>query len=133
MDFLWLYLLAIPIFFAVDIAWLVLVAKDFYRGQLGELFTDNVIWPAAMLFYLVFIVGVVFFAAQPALDEESLAVAAGHGALLGLVAYSTYDLTNLATTRGWPLKLTVVDIAWGTVLAASVSSLTYLAAGAIGI
>jgi uncharacterized membrane protein len=133
MQFLWLYLLAIPIFFAVDMVWLVLVARNFYRSQLGDLFTDNVIWPAAIAFYLIFIVGVVFFAVQPALDDKSLWTAISHGALLGFVAYCTYDLTNLATTRGWPVTLTFVDIAWGTVLAATVSGLTYLAADALGI
>lgn len=128
MEFLQLYGIAIVAFFAIDIFWLVLVAQKFYRDQLGELFTDKVIWPAAILFYVIFIVGVVYFGVQPALDEDSFWMALGGGALLGLVAYSTYDLMNLATTKNWPLKLTIVDIIWGTVLAASVSSVTFLVA-----
>jgi uncharacterized membrane protein len=128
MQFLQLYGIAIIAFFAIDIVWLVLVAQKFYRDELGDLFTDKVIWPAALLFYAIFIVGVVVLVVQPALDEDSFWMAVGGGALLGLVAYSTYDLTNLATTRNWPLRLTIVDIIWGTVLAASVSSITFLVA-----
>ena len=128
MQFVQLYLIAVIAFFAIDIVWLVLVAQRFYKDQLGDLFTDRVIWPAAILFYVIFVVGVVVLAVQPALDEESFGMAIGFGALLGLVAYSTYDLTNLATTKNWPLTLTIVDIAWGTFLAASVSGVTYAVA-----
>lgn len=125
MQFAQLYLIAVVAFFAIDIVWLVLVAQKFYKDQLGDLFTDKVIWPAAILFYVIFVAGIVVLAVEPALDDDSFAMAVGLGALLGLVAYSTYDLTNLATTKNWPLPLTIVDIAWGTILAASVSGVTY--------
>jgi uncharacterized membrane protein len=128
-----LYLIALPVFFAIDMVWLGLVAKGFYRRQIGFLMRDGVNWPAAIVFYLVFILGLVVFVVAPAVDEGSWVRAVLFGALFGLVAYATYDLTNLATLRDWPLLLTVVDLVWGAVLAGSVSVATYAIAVRIGI
>ncbi len=119
------YAITLPVFFAIDLVWLGVVARDFYRRQLGHLLSAQVNWPAAILFYLVFIAGIVFFAIRPALEAGSGLRALAYGAFLGFLAYSTYDLTNQATMRDWPTLVTVVDLAWGTVLTALVSFLSY--------
>jgi len=128
-----LYLIALPVFFAIDMVWLGLVAKGFYRRQIGFLIRDGFNWPAAVAFYLLFILGLVVFVIAPATDRNSWLRALGYGALFGLIAYATYDLTNLATVKGWPLLLTFVDLAWGATLAASVSVATYAIASRIGL
>ena len=128
-----LYLIALPVFFAIDMVWLGLVAKGFYRQQIGSLMRANVNWPAAIVFYLLFILGLVVFVIAPALDKESWVRAPAYGALFGLITYATYDLTNLATLRDWPVLLTVVDLIWGAVLAAAVSVATYGIAAKIGV
>ena len=128
-----LYLIALPVFFAIDMVWLGLVAKGFYRQQIGSLMRANVNWPAAIVFYLLFILGLVVFVVAPALDKGSWARALLYGALFGLITYATYDLTNLATLRDWPVLLTVVDLIWGAALAAGVSVATYGIAARIGV
>ena len=120
-----LLLIALPVFFVIDILWLGFVARGFYRDQLGDLLRPTTNWAAAIVFYLIFLVGLVVFVIQPAVDAGSSAEALWRGALFGFVAYATYDLTNLAVVRDWPLTMTIVDIAWGAVLAASVSVSTY--------
>jgi uncharacterized membrane protein len=116
-----LYLLTLAVFFAVDMVWLGVVAKGFYRRWLGPLMSPKVNWTAAVLFYLLFIVGIVVFAVRPALLQGAPLKALGLGALFGLIAYATYDLTNLATLKDWPLIVTIVDLCWGTVLGGIVS------------
>jgi uncharacterized membrane protein len=120
-----LFLIALPVFFAIDMLWLGLVAKGFYRDQLGHLTRSDVNWIAAVVFYLVFLTGLVVFVIAPAVDAGSWAQALLRGAFFGLITYATYDLTNLATLRDWPLTVTVVDLAWGMALAGSVSVATY--------
>jgi uncharacterized membrane protein len=88
-------------------------------------------WFAAIIFYLLFIAGLVTFVISPAIAKHSLVHAILFGALFGLITYATYDLTNLATLKDWPLLVTVVDLIWGTVLAASISTVTYIIAGKI--
>lgn len=126
--FLKLYAIALPVFLVIDFVWLRLIARQFYQNQLGHLLRSDVNWLAAVLFYLLFVVGIVLLAVWPALEQRSLARAAWLGALLGLVAYAAYDLTNLALLAGFPAVVAVVDLAWGAVLCASVSVITYLAA-----
>ncbi len=126
--FIKLYFIALPVFFAVDMTWLGFVAKNFYRGQIGFLMKSNINWTAAIAFYLLFIVGLVVFVISPALEKSSWMHALLFGALFGLITYATYDLTNLATLKDWPLLVTMVDLAWGAVLAASVSTATYFIA-----
>ncbi len=120
-----LYLLTVPVFFAIDMLWLGLIAKSFYRNQLGAFLGDSFNWPAAVLFYFVYIVGILIFAVLPALAKGSLGHALLWGALFGLFTYATYDLTNYATLPGWPVKVVIIDIAWGTVLCSAVSVASY--------
>ncbi|HAI62976.1 MAG: hypothetical protein UU64_C0021G0001 [candidate division WWE3 bacterium GW2011_GWF2_41_45] len=131
--FLKLYLIALPIFFIIDMAWLGLVAKNFYAKNIGFLMKTNVTWPAAIIFYLLFIVGLVLFVIAPAMQDNSWSHALMYGALFGLITYATYDLTNLATLKDWPLIVTIVDLLWGTVLAASVSVISYFISVKVGL
>lgn len=117
-----LYLLTVPVFFVIDLAWLGVVARDFYRDNLAHLLSATVNWPAAIVFYLIFIAGILYFAVVPALAEGSVWRAVINGALFGFFTYMTYDLTNLATLPNWPIKVVVVDILWGTALCASVAT-----------
>lgn len=119
------YLLTVPVFFAIDLVWLGLVAKNFYNKQLGKLLTENIIWSAAVVFYLLYIAGILYFAVLPAVEKESIAKAAINGALLGGLAYATYDLTNLATLKNWPLTVVVIDIIWGMILSSVVAVISY--------
>ena len=130
--FIKLYAIAFSVFFAIDMVWVGLVAKNFYRSQIGFLMKSEINWPAAILFYLLFVAGLVVFVIAPALEKNAWRHALLYGALFGLIAYATYDLTNLATLQGWPILVTVVDLAWGAVLAASVSTATYFIARKIG-
>lgn len=130
--FLKLYAIALPVFIAMDLVWIGLVAKDFYRAQIGTLLKSDVNWAAAIIFYLIFIAGLVVFVISPAVEKGSWTHAIFFGALFGLVCYATYDLTNLALAKDWPLLVTIVDLAWGAVLAASVSVATYFIAKTIG-
>ena len=121
-----IYLIAVSVFFVIDLIWLGVVAKRFYKNQIGFLMSPKVNWPAAITFYLLYIVGLVYFAISPALARESWQTALFTGAFFGFITYATYDLTNLATLKNWPLLVTLVDLAWGTILGSSVSTLTYL-------
>lgn len=123
--FIKLFSIALPIFLAIDMLWLGLVAKNFYRNQIGFLMKSEINWIAAMIFYLLFIVGLVVFVITPAIEKNSWRHALLFGALFGLITYATYDLTNLATLKDWPLLVTVVDLAWGATLTACVSTATY--------
>jgi uncharacterized membrane protein len=121
-----LYLLTVPIFFAIDMIWLGFVARGFYQNQLGSFLSDTVNWTAALAFYFLYIAGILIFAVVPALDKGSIARAVVLGALFGFFTYATYDLTNLATLKDWPVKVVMVDIAWGMVLCATVSLCAYV-------
>ena len=122
-----LYGIAVVTFFVIDLIWLGVVARSFYQAQMGHLLRANVNWAAAIVFYLIFVVGIVILAVWPAIERQSLGHAIALGALLGLVAYAAYDLTNLATLEGFPFRVVLVDMVWGTVLCGSVSAVTYLA------
>jgi len=123
-----LYLIALLVFFIIDMIWLGLVAKNFYRSQIGFLMKTNINWVAAIIFYFLFIAGLVFFVLSPAIEKRSLSYAIMAAIFYGLLTYSTYDLTNLATLKEWPLLVTIVDIIWGMILSVSVSLITYLIA-----
>ncbi|MCG6925925.1 MAG: DUF2177 family protein [Acidobacteria bacterium] len=122
-----IYVAALVGFLAIDMLWLGVLARGFYHRHLGFLFADQVNWWAAFSFYLLFVAGVLVFAVAPALQAGSLSRALLLGGLLGLLTYGTYDLTNLATVKSWPPVVTLVDMAWGTVLSAAVSGIGYLA------
>lgn len=126
-----LFLIALPVFFAIDMVWLAVVAKNFYQEQIGFLMKPDINWLAAIIFYLLFITGLIIFVITPAMVKQSWVHALLYGALFGLITYATYDLTNLATVKDWPLLVTAVDLVWGSVLAASVSVITYLIANRI--
>ena len=123
-EYIYMYLLSVPVFFAIDMLWLGLIARRLYESKLGYLM-GPVNWPVAVLFYLVFLVGLLIFAIAPAVAAQSITHALVFGALFGFFTYATYDLTNWSTVRNWPWSISFVDMAWGTVLAASVSTLTY--------
>lgn len=131
--FLKLYAIALPVFFAIDMLWLGVVAKKFYQSQIGNIMKPDVNWVAAIIFYLIFIAGLVVFVIEPAMEKNSWKQALLLGAFFGFVCYATYDLTNLAVAKDWPLLVTMVDLAWGAVLAASVSTATYFIATKIGL
>lgn len=128
-----LYLITLPVFFAIDMVWLGLVANNFYKKHIGFLMTENVNWVAALVFYLLFIAGLVVFVISPALAKNSLQSAVLLGALFGMVTYATYDLTNLATIKNWPLIVTYIDLLWGMTLSASVSAVSFLIAKKMGL
>lgn len=130
--FIKLFAIALPVFFAIDMVWLGFVARGFYREQIGTLMKSDVNWAAAIIFYLIFIAGLVVFVISPAVEKQSWTHALLFGALLGLVCYATYDLTNLAVAKDWPLLVTIVDLIWGAALAASVSTITYFIASKLG-
>ncbi len=131
--FIKLYLIALPVFFIIDMIWLGLIANNFYKNQIGFLMKPDINWTAAIIFYLLFIVGLVLFVVMPAVEKGSWTHALLFGALFGLITYATYDLTNLATLKDWPLLVTIVDLAWGASLGALVSVITYVIAGTIGL
>ncbi len=126
--YLKLYLVTIPVFFAIDLLWLGVLAGGFYRSQLGFILSPQVNWVAAIAFYLLYIAGILIFAVRPAIHANSRQQAAIFGALFGLFTYGTYDLTNLATIENWPLAVVVVDMVWGMCLCALVSILSFAAA-----
>lgn len=116
----------VPIFILLDLLWLGVVMKDFYRGKLGHLLSPEVNWYAAAAFYIIFTLGLYYFAVHQGLSRQSLMIAIVSGALFGFFAYATYDLTNMATLKHWPLSVTLVDIAWGTALGAFVAWAGYV-------
>jgi len=125
MKLIYIYLLTLPVFFGIDMFWLGVVAKGFYRDNLGHLLRPDVNWAAALIFYLLYIAGILVFATLPALEKHSLRQAIIMGALFGFFCYATYDLTNLATLKDWPVKVVFVDILWGMVLTASVAAASF--------
>lgn len=120
------YAVSVPVFFALDMVWLGLIARKFYRKSLDPLLATDFNWIAGLVFYFIFLAGVLVFAVLPGMERRSLVHTVAMAALFGFIAYATYDLTNLATLRGWPLALSIVDMAWGTVLSASTAGITYL-------
>lgn len=120
-----LFAIALPVFLAIDLTWLGFIAKNLYAKQIGHLMRPDVNWAAAVVFYVLFVAGLVFFVIAPAVEKKSWLQALTTGAFFGLVTYATYDLTNLAVAKDWPLSITIIDLAWGSFLAAAVSVITY--------
>lgn len=123
-----LYVLTVPVFFAVDLIWLGFIAKKFYRNHLGFILSPDVNWSAAIVFYAIYILGILIFAVIPATEQRSLGKALLFGSLYGFFTYATYDLTNMATIKNWPLKVVVVDILWGVFLCSMVASISFFMA-----
>ena len=130
--FIKLYIIALPVLVAIDMLWLGLVAKNFYSKYIGFLMKPEFNIVPGIIFYLLYVVGLVYFVIMPAVNKGSWVYALLLGALFGLIAYSTYDLTNQATMKDWPLIVTIVDLAWGMMASSLVSIVTYLIAKKIG-
>lgn len=131
--FIKLYFIALSVFLAIDMIWLGLIAKNFYAKQIGFLMKSNINWLAAIIFYLLFIVGLVLFVITPAMQKNSWLQALLLGSLFGLITYATYDLTNLATIKDWPVLVTIIDLIWGTTVAGAVSVISFFIATKIGL
>ncbi len=119
------YLGTTLVFFAIDLIWLGVIAKGLYQRELGNFLSPQVNWTAAIVFYLLFIIGIFIFCIIPAAEQTSIWKALILGMLFGGFTYATYDLTNLATLKDWPLKIVFIDIAWGMILTCSVSTVGY--------
>jgi uncharacterized membrane protein len=122
------YLVTLALFVGIDFVWLGFIAKRFYSAEIGILLAEKMNFPAAASFYLIYAAGLMFFAVQPGLTAGGWYRAAMLGGLFGFVAYATYDLSNLATLRGWSTKLAMVDMVWGAVLSGSTAAIAVLAA-----
>ena len=121
-----LYLITLPVFLGIDFVWLTVMSKLFYQKKLGFLMAKSPNYLAAFIFYLLFAAGIVFFVVSPAIEKKSLLCALGAGAFFGLVCYATYDLTNLATVKDWPLSVTIIDLIWGAFVSAVTSVLVFI-------
>jgi uncharacterized membrane protein len=119
------YGFALAVFVAADMVWLGTMAPRFYRPTLGDIAISGVNLPPAILFYAMYPIGLLIFAIQPALKSGSMSTAAIYGALFGFFTYATYDLTNQATLRNWTVQLTLIDVAWGTILGAISASISF--------
>lgn len=120
-----LYAIAFALFIVIDLVWLGFVATGVYRKYMGDIMRDQPIWPVAIVFYLLFVVGLTYFAIAPAVDGGSMQDALVKGALFGFFTYATFDLTSWAVLKGYPAAIVPIDMTWGTVLGASVSTGTY--------
>jgi len=120
--------IALPIMFVLDLLWIGVVGNGFYRSQLGSMLRNDVVWPAALAFYVIYALAVAFFVIAPAIGVHSMVRVVLTAAFFGLAAYAAYDLTNLATLTGWPLPLTFVDLVWGMFVTTVTSVATYLIA-----
>jgi uncharacterized membrane protein len=125
------YLMTAPVFVGIDAVWLTLAARRLYRPLMGDMLLARFNLLPALLFYIVYIGGIVVFAVSPALHSGRWTTATLHGALLGFVAYGTYDLTNQATLRGWPVVVTIADLCWGIALTAFAATIAYLLTRAV--
>jgi len=121
-----IYTVAFMAFIVIDLVWLGFIANNLYRKYLGFLMKPSPNWPVAIIFYLLYLTGVVFFVINPAIAKQSWRYALFTGMFFGFITYATYDLTNLATLKDWPPLITVIDLIWGTTLGGLVSLVTYL-------
>lgn len=125
-ELLFTFAVAMLFFLAIDLLWLGVLAKDFYKKHLKTKMRKVPNWPVAFLFYAVFIIGLIYFAIRPAIVDEDFVLGILNGFLYGIFTYSTYELTNLAVIKGWPRGVVLIDILWGGILSFSVVMLTYL-------
>jgi len=132
MQFFKTYIVVFFVFMVVDMLWLGILAKKLYRDQIGFLLKSDVNWTAAIVFYLLYVVGLIVFVVEPAILRASASYALFAVMFFGFVTYATYDLTNLATMKDWPLSITLIDMAWGTTLGGLTSYIGYILLGALG-
>jgi len=121
------YLVALTTLAVLDVLWLGLVSREFYKARLGQLLLDRPIWSVAILFYLIHAAGIAVFAMPPSLTAGTWTAAVLYGALFGFCVYAAYDITNLATLRGWPMAVSLVDLAWGAAATAASTVVAFLA------
>ena len=121
-----LWIVAAAIFLAIDLIWLGWLGRGIYQAEIGPLLRQPFNLPAAGAFYVLYITGLMIMVIWPAFQTQSVTQALLRGAMLGLIAYGTYDLTNLAVMKGFTTKIAIIDMAWGTVLTGAVSALTVL-------
>jgi uncharacterized membrane protein len=121
-----MYTYTLLIFLGIDAVWLLVISKNFYKENIGHLMTDNPNLLAALIFYLFFVVGIIFFVIFPAVKDENIWKAVLNGAIFGFMTYATYDLTNYATLTDWPLKVVIIDILWGMFIAITTGVISYL-------
>lgn len=133
MQFLKLYAATAAVFFALDLTWLGVVAKGFYKAQMGHLMRPDTQWVPAVLFYLIYVAAIIVLCVKPGLERESMGRAVAMGAVFGLAAYAAFDLTSLALLKDFPLKVALVDLAWGTFVTAAVSGASYAIGRAMGV
>lgn len=126
MKWLVYFVITFVVFMGIDLIWLGFVAKNIYSKYLGYLMAPKVNWLAALVFYVIFIIGVLFFVIAPSLVDRDFTQLIIRAMLFGFITYATYDLTNLATVRDWPITITIIDLIWGTTLSTSVSVISYL-------
>lgn len=124
--FIKIILVAFVVFIVIDLVWLGFVAKNLYSKHLGFIMAPKVNWVAAIIFYVLFIIGMTFFVISPAIKDNSLSYAILAGLFFGFITYATYDLTNLATLKDWPIVITIIDLVWGSFLGGAVSTITFL-------
>jgi uncharacterized membrane protein len=132
-EFLILFAITLVVFLGVDMIWLVKVAPKFYQSQIGHLMAEKPSMIPALVFYIIFIIGIVFFVGYPTYISGIWWEAPVKGAAFGLATYATYDLTNMATLKKWPLKVTIIDLIWGTSLSAVTSTLVFFIAIWLGV
>lgn len=123
MKYIYLYILTFVVFLAIDFIWLNFIAKNLYATRIGHLLAEKPNLVPALIFYLIFVVGVIIFAIIPGYETKNILKTILLGALFGLLTYSTYDFTNLATLKNWPISVTIIDLIWGT----SISTVTSVA------
>ncbi len=127
--YLLLWVIAFVLLLAIDMVWLLWLGRGFYVQEIGGLLLEQPNMAAALAFYALYIAGLVYLVIAPAMEAESVFKALITGAVFGLVAYGTYDLTNLAVMKGFTTKIALIDMAWGAVLSGVVSALTVRIAG----
>lgn len=126
------YFVTLGLFVGIDLVWLGFIAKSFYRAEIGTLLAEKMSLPAAVSFYVIYAAGLMFFAIQPSLATGGWTRALMLGGLFGFVAYATYDLSNLATPRGWSPKLSVVDMVWGAALSGFTAAVAVIVSDRLG-
>ncbi|HKL42609.1 MAG TPA: DUF2177 family protein [Clostridia bacterium] len=120
------FMITFIVFMTIDLIWLGVVAKKLYNKYLGYIMAKNINWLAAVIFYIIFVIGMLIFVIQPALAKDSMQHIILYGMAYGFITYATYDLTNLATLKDWPIEITIIDLIWGTSLSTLTSYFSYL-------
>ena len=125
-NFIWPYIVAFAVFLALDVIWLLTAGRSIYVSEIGSLLRDKPNLVAALMFYALYVAGLVYFVVVPGLGSANVFAAALNGAFFGLVAYATYDMTNYATIRDFTLRIALIDMAWGAILSGLVTTVTVL-------